>query len=234
MRRHQSTGKGQRLTACPSSCLQDRPGSARIRAFFVFLLASASAPRCCLFFNKLPQDDRRYWPMNLLAEKAGRARCASPLHFGCVHALRRRQLVCAARDVRGRRPRLRAARHHVRRDARVWAQPKWIFSSRVRLDGPGHCSIRDRIKFFASLAQQDSERRFTKPEVARSIRARGASSSSRCSADGSARVSGTRGCRFEPCRRGQTTACVWAWPFDSDRGDPCQMRRSRVASDTSL
>jgi hypothetical protein len=51
---------------------------------------------------------------------------ASPLHFGCVHALRRRQLVCAARDVRGRRPRPRAARHHVRRDARVWVQPKWI------------------------------------------------------------------------------------------------------------
>ena len=35
-------------------------------------------------------------------------------------------MVLAARDVRGRRPEPRAARHHVRRDARVWAQPKWI------------------------------------------------------------------------------------------------------------
>ena len=64
----------------------------------------------------------------------------------------------------------RAARHHIRRDARVWAQPKWIYialvaqqaeqppckrqaarsnrrrghhqSSRVRLDGRGHHSFK--------------------------------------------------------------------------------------------
>ena len=37
-----------------------------------------------------------------------------------------RDMVLVARDVRGPRPESRAARHHIRRDARVWAQPKWI------------------------------------------------------------------------------------------------------------
>ena len=50
-----------------------------------------------------------------------------PLHFGCVHALRGHAfMVLVARDVRDPRPESRAARHHIRRDARVWAQPKWI------------------------------------------------------------------------------------------------------------
>lgn len=50
-----------------------------------------------------------------------------PLHFGCVHALRGHAfMVLVARDVRGPRPEPRAARHHIRRDARVWAQPKWV------------------------------------------------------------------------------------------------------------
>lgn len=46
-------------------------------------------------------------------------------------------MVLVARDVRDPRPEPRAARHHIRRDARVWAQPKWK-SCRVRLVGPGH------------------------------------------------------------------------------------------------
>ena len=37
-----------------------------------------------------------------------------------------REMVLAVRDVRDPRPEPRAARHHIRRDARVWAQPKWI------------------------------------------------------------------------------------------------------------
>lgn len=37
-----------------------------------------------------------------------------------------RDMVLAVRDVRDPRPEPRAARHHIRRDARVWAQPKWI------------------------------------------------------------------------------------------------------------
>ena len=89
-----------------------------------------------------------------------------PLHFGCVHALRGHAvMVLVARDVRDPRPEPRAARHHIRRDARVWAQPKWIHAfvaqqaeqppckrqaarsnrrrrhhqpCRVRLAGPGH------------------------------------------------------------------------------------------------
>ncbi len=49
-----------------------------------------------------------------------------PLHFGCVFSLRCCvtwcwQLgMCATQG-----PEPRAARHHIRRDARVWAQPKW-------------------------------------------------------------------------------------------------------------
>lgn len=39
-----------------------------------------------------------------------------------------RDMVLVARDVRGPRPEPRAARHHIRRDARVWAQPKWIYA----------------------------------------------------------------------------------------------------------
>ncbi len=50
-----------------------------------------------------------------------------PLHFGCVHALRGHAcMVLVARDVRDPRPESRAARHHIRRGARVWAQPKWV------------------------------------------------------------------------------------------------------------
>jgi hypothetical protein len=87
-----------------------------------------------------------------------------------------------------------------------------------------------------SLAQLDQERRPTKPEVARSIRARGtnnfpiaqwvarlavnqevrgsrprrgaSSISSRCGADGSARDLGSRGRRFKPCHRDQTVRAL--------------------------
>ena len=94
-----------------------------------------------------------------------------PLHFGCVLSLRCRVTWCWRRGMCATpRPEPRAARHHIRRDARVWAQPKWIYialvaqqaeqppcklqaarsnrrrghhqSSRVRLDGRGHHSFK--------------------------------------------------------------------------------------------
>lgn len=43
------------------------------------------------------------------------------------------RMVLTARDVRGPWARPRAARHHVRRDARAWAQPKWIKEASVEL-----------------------------------------------------------------------------------------------------
>ncbi len=59
-----------------------------------------------------------------------------------------RDMVLAVRDVRDPRPEPRAARHHIRRDARVWAQPKWITkpsrghqTCRVRLAGRGHRAL---------------------------------------------------------------------------------------------
>ena len=83
----------------------------------------------------------------------------------------------------------RAARHHIRRDARVWAQPKWISialvaqlaeqppckrqaarsnrrrghhqSSRVRLDGRGHHSFKvdTRVRIPHATPEQRSPRR---------------------------------------------------------------------------
>ena len=63
-----------------------------------------------------------------------------------------RDMVLAVRDVRDPRPESRAARHHIRRDARVWAQPKWI-------------SI--------ALVAQQAEQPPCKRQVARSKRRRG-------------------------------------------------------------
>jgi hypothetical protein len=68
-----------------------------------------------------------------------------PLHFGCVLSLRGRVTWCWRPGMCASLGQLRAARHHIRRDARVWAQPKWIHSPlkghrirRVRLAGSGH------------------------------------------------------------------------------------------------
>ena len=60
----------------------------------------------------------------------------------------------------------RAARHHIRRDARVWAQPKWIFkkpSSSSRFEGGnrpqrlGGAGTRDRMDFSGGVAQHPEE-----------------------------------------------------------------------------
>lgn len=88
-----------------------------------------------------------------------------PLHFGCVHSLRATRHGVGGPGCVRSLARPRAARHHIRRDARVWAQPKWIHAlvaqqaeqppckrqaarsnrrrghhqpCRVRLDGRGH------------------------------------------------------------------------------------------------
>ena len=59
-------------------------------------------------------------------------------------------MVLAVRDVRGPRPESRAARHHIRRDARVWAQPKWISVALVaqQAERPP-CSGRPRVRHVA-------------------------------------------------------------------------------------
>lgn len=127
----------------------------------------------------------RYWPMDCLATFADVAQQAERDH-AMVEATSSRLVirstsgvsfhsVAARHGVGGAgcaRPlaRPRAARHHIRRDARVWAQPRWISialvaqqaeqppckrqaarsnrrrghhqSSRVRLDGRGHHSFK--------------------------------------------------------------------------------------------
>ena len=74
-----------------------------------------------------------------------------------------RDMVLTVRDVRDPRPEPRAARHHIRRDARVWAQPKWI-------------SI--------ALVAQQAEQPPCKRQAARSNRRRGHHQSSRVRRDG--------------------------------------------------
>jgi hypothetical protein len=48
-----------------------------------------------------------------------------PLHFGCAHVLRRRNMVFDGAGCARLLAKSRAARHHIRRDARAWTQPKW-------------------------------------------------------------------------------------------------------------
>ena len=81
----------------------------------------------------------RYWP-NVVSQpcgcsSVGRARpchgrghefeTRHPLHFGCVLALRGRVTWCWRCGMCATLARPRAARHRIRRDARVRAQPKW-------------------------------------------------------------------------------------------------------------
>ena len=117
-------------------------------------------------FNNLPQDDLgtgRWSVLHLCGcSSAGRARprhgrghefeTRHPLHFGCVHALRCRATWCWRPGCARPLARPRAARHHVRRDARAWTQPKWIF---------------------IALVAQQAEQPPCKRQAARSIRRRG-------------------------------------------------------------
>jgi hypothetical protein len=92
-------------SATPFTLCSQRPGFHKDPGLFVFSRTSASAPRRVCSLTSCRRTIERYWPIDLLPKSGGtRSMGASPLHFGCVHALRRRQLVCAARDVRGPGP----------------------------------------------------------------------------------------------------------------------------------
>ncbi len=126
MRRHESTGKGQRLAACPSSCLQDRPGSARIRAFLFFL---SRVLRCRAVVCSLTSCRRTIVGTGRSIFLPKR-RDARDVRHRSTSAVSMHSVVanwCVRRGMCAALARPRAARHHVRRDARVWVQPKWIF-----------------------------------------------------------------------------------------------------------
>jgi hypothetical protein len=107
-----------------------------------------------------------------------------------------RDMVLAVRDVRDPRPEPRAARHHIRRDARVGAQPKWNYKNKEpswssRFEGGnrpqrlGGAGTRDRMECIASSTQWP-ECRPVQPEAAGSTPARGARTNGRDSSAGRA------------------------------------------------
>ena len=108
-------------------------------------------------FNNLPRDDfgtgRR--SSCIFADVRVRGSSSAPLRV-CPFTPLPRDMVLAARDVRDSRPEPRAARHHIRRDARVGAQPKWI-QCRVRLVGPGHHSFKVDTRVRTPHATPDQE-----------------------------------------------------------------------------
>ena len=80
------------------------------------------------------------------------------------------------------------------------AAPERASSQPLSFEGPGFVKSPGPFSFLRLVSSVGSERRPTKPEVARSSRARGATTS-RCSAVGSAPALGAGGRRFEPCHR---------------------------------
>ena len=92
-----------------------------------------------MLFNKLLQDDldtgRRPSCKSCGYSSVGRARprhgrghefeTRYPLHFGCVFSLRTARHGVGGAGCASPMARSCAARHHIRRDARVRAQPKW-------------------------------------------------------------------------------------------------------------
>lgn len=137
----------------PSKLCTQRPGFRKDPGLFAFfrpqpVCASARAgdqriapPGTVDALLQLAARGPRYWPMVHLANLADVAQQAECDH-AMVEATSSRLVIrstsgvsfhsVAARDGGGgtgcARPlaRSRAARHHIRRDARVWAQPKWI------------------------------------------------------------------------------------------------------------
>lgn len=81
-----------------------------------------------LLFHNLPRAGARYWPLHPLAEDSLRVCPRTPTS----HEAGVRDAGCARP-----RARSRAASHHVRRDARAWAQPKWICLTSRSSSGPG-------------------------------------------------------------------------------------------------
>ena len=101
-----------------------------------------------------------------------------PMHSDATHGCR------WLRDVRGPWPGHVQREHRIRRDARAWAQPKWILvlASLTQRQSAGLSSRKPRVRIPHEapdrrqnlVSSAESERRPTKPEVARSSRARGA------------------------------------------------------------